>query len=332
MYAAITQNGTLVYASDILDDRNVQWRCPKCHQPVQLIIPQKGRRYFRHKVKDSSNYKGETDTHSEIKHHLVEYFNSHGIRVESEYYLPAIDRIADVLLIDHQLVIEIQHTPISAMNIRQRTLSYQQIGYQCIWLLTPKLETLSINHYWQVALLQYHPQLGYYRVIYKLHTKQIILQWQLELVNVESLTYYEFRGDLSVLVKLSIKSIYKKSHKISKNIASKKINYIKQVSRLKKSYANSNLLQTLYSQGYALDSLPQWIFTKRIHLRGMRTPSWMVLAWIWLYLQTLENAEEAVLQLFENNQILKYDMPFVSTAQWQNDLTSAIVKLFKQSE
>ncbi|MBG9982518.1 hypothetical protein HZY86_05265 [Aerococcaceae bacterium DSM 111020] len=325
MYAAVTECGQLIYASDAKKHNNRKWLCPRCHQPVQLIIRRNGRPYFRHKMKRQAQQKGESLIHSKIKQQLADFYIQRGYTVDLEYNILAIDRIADILLQKEKVVIEIQHTPISTVDIRQRTLSYQQFGYRCFWLMTPSLYSFSLKHYWHDALLQYHPQLGYYRLIYNPHLKRIILEWALDLVNMKALNYFEYYGKPDMLINFSKVIIQEKTQKVSLNIAPKKINYMRRVASLRKAYGNAELLRCLYSEGYTLNSLPQWILTEHIHLRGIKTPSWIVLAWIWLQSKlTKGRIEDIILQLLNDQKIHKYDMPFVSDTQWKKDLSTGI--------
>lgn len=73
-----------------------------------------------------------------LPHLMVQYYLKNLIpegECEIECRFPEISRIADVAWTHKKIIFEIQYSPISAVEVEARNLSYESIGYKVIWIL-----------------------------------------------------------------------------------------------------------------------------------------------------------------------------------------------------
>ena len=70
-------------------------------------------------------------THSTIQKNLLSFFP----QAQIEYPFPFLHRIADIVLLSHKIVFEIQCSSISLTEVQNRNQDYESIGFKVIWIL-----------------------------------------------------------------------------------------------------------------------------------------------------------------------------------------------------
>lgn len=148
MLVAINEEGRLY---NLLENPVPQgsFSCPGCRSPVRYKSGQILRSHFAHVTLRDCHYFSENESaqHLSIKSQLYQWLRERE-EVELEVYLPAIGQLAD-LLVNGQLALEVQCSPLSMARLRERSQSYRQAGYQVLWLLGKDLwlkERLSQLH------------------------------------------------------------------------------------------------------------------------------------------------------------------------------------------
>lgn len=131
-------NGERIYAWTV-DDRNADYRCPKCNSPVHLRKGHKKVPHFAHVVAAGCSYgEGVSEYHLTVQKEIIEALSKEGIPCELEYK-GIENRRADVFATykDQKIVFEIQHSRIEPQTILERTLDYNRAGCAVLWILTP---------------------------------------------------------------------------------------------------------------------------------------------------------------------------------------------------
>lgn len=163
MLVAKNQAGELIYATEYRAPQKVF--CPQCHQPVQLVVRQQQRPYFRHVVSHIGN--NETSVHLQGKQWLAKWLHEQ-FSVQLEYVLDPKQRI-DVYADNHQfrLAVEYQCSPISSKELATRQQQYLQKGLHPLWIFGPQHYRLKNQLTHSQALLSFNQPWGYY-ILYKL--------------------------------------------------------------------------------------------------------------------------------------------------------------------
>lgn len=153
--------------------------CPQCKNPVRLKIGQVMIPHFAHIVLSNcltSFSERESPTHLKGKLQLADFFQSKGIDVVVESYLPKIEQRPD-LLVQHnkkKYAIEFQCSVISTLEIDKRSEGYRKIGITPIWLLRafdipsiPKhgITSLQLSGFRQ-KFIEHHPIYGSHLITY----------------------------------------------------------------------------------------------------------------------------------------------------------------------
>ncbi|MBF0778052.1 competence protein CoiA [Streptococcus cuniculi] len=109
--------------------------CPGCGSPVRLRKGQVIRSHFAHVSLKNCQYFSENESaqHLQLKTGLYQWALKHS-EAELEKRLPEIEQIADIL-IGKKLALEVQCSSLAMERLQERTRSYQQAGYQVLWLL-----------------------------------------------------------------------------------------------------------------------------------------------------------------------------------------------------
>ncbi len=139
MLTAISGSGQLInLVKDGLPQKQ-PFYCPACRQPMRLRNGKIKRPHFAHLTLDDCHFYQENESaeHLGLKAKLFQNL-SLVQQVEIERVLPQIHQIAD-LLINQQLAIEVQCSPLSKERLKERTDSYRQSGIFVLWLLGEKL-------------------------------------------------------------------------------------------------------------------------------------------------------------------------------------------------
>lgn len=114
--------------------RQRNYRCLECASYVRLRSGLHRKRHFYHLEPNRLcrlHQKGAIHLHLQM--HLHRHLPAGDCQLE--YRMPAIGRIADVVWLSKKIVFEIQYSPISAEEVRQRNLDYQALGWTVVWIL-----------------------------------------------------------------------------------------------------------------------------------------------------------------------------------------------------
>lgn len=147
--------------------------CPQCENPVRLKIGQVMIPHFAHIVLTNcltSFSERESPTHLKGKLQLADFFQSKGLDVIVESYLPNIEQRPDLLVQQNKkrFAIEFQCSVIPTMDIDYRSQGYLKVGITPIWLLrtfdippTPKhgITSLQLSGFRQ-KFIEQHPVFG----------------------------------------------------------------------------------------------------------------------------------------------------------------------------
>lgn len=330
MYAAIDKHGKLHYAQELSISNKELWFCPKCHQRVELFASRRGKRYFKHVAKQTS-HKGESSTHQYLKEILTESFNKINEYAISEQAFASVDRIADIYLPERQIIIEIQHTPISSKILRERTIAYQEMNFQTIWLMTDDVDQLTYRHQWQWQLLQYHPELKYYRLVVTNEPDPIRIDWDFSLLNQGKLIYKQTYLPVDVLLEFDIDAIKRHFKKVSMSMPRQSLNYEQKLAQIKREKSYRKVLNKLYAANIQLEELPRSFITGPFYLIGNSQPAWKWLAWLWQYHQMGEMDVFFHLEHISCQKKLSLvDQPFISRSLYFQHLSNEVENLFNQ--
>ena len=131
-------NGKTIYSWEA-KEREADYRCPKCQEPVRL---RKGERKFPHfahiALKNCQYGESITEDHLIVQKEISDILNQNDIPCKVEYR--GIDgRRADVFTTyqERKIVFEIQHSRIEPQMILERNQDYNNAGCSVMWILTP---------------------------------------------------------------------------------------------------------------------------------------------------------------------------------------------------
>ncbi len=118
-------------------EKQKTYECPECRLPVRLRSgPHRQPHYFH--IQRSSNCR----QHQKSAEHIQAQLKLLALLPEGECSLerpfPAISRIADAVWETANIVFEIQCSPISKQEVKQRTADYKAIGMDVVWVLHDK--------------------------------------------------------------------------------------------------------------------------------------------------------------------------------------------------
>lgn len=113
-------------------DKGKNYLCPQCVAPVRVRQGDYRQSHFFHLSQNSrcrQSQKGEVHlTIQKMIHHMFP-----GSVMEKPY--PEIGRIADVADEEGKVIYEIQYSPISLREAKERSQDYESLGYSVVWLL-----------------------------------------------------------------------------------------------------------------------------------------------------------------------------------------------------
>lgn len=159
--------------------KSVSFICPQCENPVRLKIGQVMIPHFAHIVLTNcltSFSERESPTHLKGKLQLADFFQTKGIDVVVESYLPNIEQRPDLLVQHNQkrFAIEFQCSVIPILDVDKRSQGYLKTSIIPIWLLrtfdippTPKhgITSLQLSRFRQ-KFIEQHPIFGSYLITY----------------------------------------------------------------------------------------------------------------------------------------------------------------------
>lgn len=129
-------NDTLIAASKAL--RHFNYQCLECGEKVRVRGGLHRHSHFFHLKPAASLCKlhAKGMDHLEVQNHLLKLLPDGEAFLEHSF--TEIGRIADVAWPVKKLIFEVQCSPISSQEIKQRTQAYRSIGYQVVWILHDK--------------------------------------------------------------------------------------------------------------------------------------------------------------------------------------------------
>lgn len=157
MYAALDEQGTLIYAQEAVESQ--KYFCCHCEQQVKLILTE-SRKYFRHTNK-SNNSINERLIHQKGKQLILDELSKyHFSKLESEYYLSEIKQRPDVF-INRQVVVEYQCARIDESVLEERVAGYRKLGLESIWILGDAYLEMRVRRE-HLKFIAYSENYGYY--------------------------------------------------------------------------------------------------------------------------------------------------------------------------
>ena len=330
MYAALNEQGKLVYAEQLIDAERVKslkWYCPTCRQAMIFCQGGRKRPYFAHQNGScrtglaNKRLTRESKRHVAAKRLLGSWLVQQGAVVCLEQVL-ASDQIADVYLANYHMIMEFQHTAIAQTLLQMRHQQYRQQGYQVLWLMDSQHLIEKFDSQWKRSLLLYQAAYGYYWLALDVDNRQFCWQFQLPLVY--SRCAYRYQEQCINLMELNWRQLLegtpdsstqheqKMSDALPFDYATCYAQYLMQYPQV---------LQALYQAGIQLNQVPTWCLTGRYHCLASRTAGWIWLAWQWGFLQQfmgqtvdLEAWQAYLWQLIESGQLVWSAPPLLDSA------------------
>lgn len=131
-------------------NRRQAFFCITCKKPVIFKNGARKRAHFAHQKEGLSISRPESAAHLLVKHAMAKWLKSQGIDAKIEQRFTTIDRIADIYFEYQkaQYVLEIQKSPMSDLEFKQRTLDYQSVDATVWWIflgdVTQKAHTFRL--------------------------------------------------------------------------------------------------------------------------------------------------------------------------------------------
>lgn len=152
--------------------------CLACHSEVRLKNGLVLRAHFAHVELQQCPYHHEAESmeHLELKASLYDW-GSKEARTEVEYYLPEFQQIADLLVVDKRLALEVQCSSLSLERLKERSDAYRAHGYQVYWLLGKKLWIKERLSNLQAGFLYFSQNRGFHLWELDLAKKEVRLQY-----------------------------------------------------------------------------------------------------------------------------------------------------------
>ena len=152
--------------------------CLACQSEVRLKNGLVLRAHFAHVELQQCPYHHEAESmeHLELKASLYDW-GSKEARTEVEYYLPEFQQIADLLVVDKRLALEVQCSSLSLERLKERSDAYRAHGYQVYWLLGKKLWLKERLSNLQAGFLYFSQNRGFHLWELDLAKKEVRLQY-----------------------------------------------------------------------------------------------------------------------------------------------------------
>lgn len=327
MYAAINNQGHLIYASQIDSQGDMtNYYCPHCGQIVKWVQGKnaRGRAYFRHlasaeacrgeRIFQVGAFKkkpgGESALHQAGKLLLYQNLVQFYPQVSLEEPLEGTNQIADIYLqVDQvKIVLEWQVSPIRLQTLTQRHQSYLREGYQVFWLTALESFDHDFRRTWPGWLISYNAHCHFHLLIMDVDRQVLRLYHKLPLlfcVEGYSLTYQEFSlqdnwldliaGRVEISTEKNQYSIYKSRYRL---------NGRKWQEHLMRSQGYRSYLMSLYQAGILWMELPEALFYEHWYCPFIQEPMWYVLAWYYhMEKKLLDKSKIILAELLEANVI-----------------------------
>ncbi len=113
--------------------RGVDYRCLECGNLVHLRQgPHRQPHFYHLSTPTQCRQHGKSEEHLEVQR-FIERSIGKG-RSKLEHRFSEIDRIADVVWEERRLVFEVQCSPITAAEVKERCRDYASLGYEVVWI------------------------------------------------------------------------------------------------------------------------------------------------------------------------------------------------------
>lgn len=183
----------LVYSREAIEELRQQQKfvCPACGSVLIIKNGKVMKAHFAHKNKKGceSFSEGETQEHLEGKALIAKWCEEEGVAYQLEAYLSELQQRPDVL-IEGNIAIEFQCSPISFERFQERTQNYHAHGYQVIWLLGKNyFLTDQLTNSYQKFLCQ-EKRLGWYAFELDVYQEKIRVVYHIEKELLTSELYY----------------------------------------------------------------------------------------------------------------------------------------------
>lgn len=152
--------------------------CLACHSPVRLKNGSVLRAHFAHVELQHCPYHHEAESfeHLELKASLYDWASKES-NTEVESYLADFQQIADLLVVDKNLALEVQCSSLSLERLKERSDAYRSHGYQVYWLLGKKLWLKERLTKLQAGFLYFSQNRGFHLWELDLEKKEVRLQY-----------------------------------------------------------------------------------------------------------------------------------------------------------
>ncbi|VYT78094.1 Competence protein CoiA-like family protein [Streptococcus parasanguinis] len=152
--------------------------CLACHSQVRLKNGSVLRPHFAHVELQHCPYHHEAESfeHLELKASLYDWASKES-KTEVESYLADFQQIADLLLVDKNLALEVQCSSLSLERLKERSDAYRAHGYQVYWLLGKKLWLKERLTKLQAGFLYFSQNRGFHLWELDLTKKELRLQY-----------------------------------------------------------------------------------------------------------------------------------------------------------
>jgi len=152
--------------------------CLACNSPVRLKNGTVLRAHFAHVELQHCPYHHEAESleHLELKASLYNWASKES-RTEVESYLADFQQIADLLVVDKKLALEVQCSSLSLERLKERSDAYRSHGYQVYWLLGKKLWLKERLTKLQAGFLYFSQNRGFHLWELDLSKKELRLQY-----------------------------------------------------------------------------------------------------------------------------------------------------------
>ena len=191
MFIARDEKGKLINALE-KEPKKQDYYCPACGTSVRLRKGKNVRTHFAHTSIKQCDYYYENESleHLENKVALFNWALKND-KAELEYPIPDLKQIADVL-VNKQLAIEVQCSPLSSKLLQERSYGYRSLGIQVLWLLGEKLCLKERLTKLQKDFLYFSNNMGFH--LWELdHKKQVL--------RLKYLLHQDLKGELHYQVK-----------------------------------------------------------------------------------------------------------------------------------
>lgn len=129
---ALDSQGTLIEA--LQAQKHFDYHCLECKGALRLRGGSHRRLHFYHMdPSPSCRLNGKSPTHLAIQYALQNLLKEE--ETSLEYPFPPIGRIADFVWHSKKIVIEVQCSPIQAIEVEERIKDYNSMGYTVVWIL-----------------------------------------------------------------------------------------------------------------------------------------------------------------------------------------------------